>query len=253
MLASHQDQITLTDAAIGCVSAAHQVAETLRCYQRQHSLRRSNVQIVHIIFTACLVFIHDLCTQDNLGTRASRNDLQFCCHALGEIGHAYGNATRALEVVILVKSEWEKLASADKVRYESLKRPNGSVPALETHYTCADEGDGSHPKRRSRSSFSGHTHVEQPTFSRPPSFSAFHMLSEESCNQLMGIGMPAIGEAVQNAWHAPRMNPDLGELMEPLGWLDSQQLDAGLALSADNLYEAGVSSQDAQGGKEAEA
>lgn len=252
-LSSPQDQATLTDAAIGCVSAAHQVAETLRCYQRQHSLRRSNVQIVHIIFTACLVFIHDVCTQAGLGARASRNDLQFCCHALGEIGHAYGNATRALEVVILVKSEWQRPAGgADRARGESLKRPGGSVAALEAHYTGSDDGDGGRAKRRSRSSFSGHARVEQPTFMRLPTFSAFHMLADEPCGQPMSMGMPAIGEAMHDAWPAPRMNADLGELMEPLGWLDSQQFEPGLGMGGDDLHEPGVGSQDGPGGKEGE-
>lgn len=253
-LASPQDQATLTDAAAGCVSAAHQVAETLRCYQRQHSLRRSNVQIVHIIFTASLVFIHDACTQGPVAARSSRNDLQFCCHALGEIGHAYGNATRALEVIILVKSEWQRLASAGKMRYESLKRPKWSMEASDARDAGSDDGDGSRNKRRSRSSFSGPGYMEQPTFLRPPSFSALQMSCDDYPGQPMGMTMPAIGEAVPDAWHTPAgVNPGLGELMEPLGWLDSQQLHPHFALGQGGLNEAGVTPQNMQeGGKAAE-
>ena len=252
-LASPQDQATIADAAAGCVSAAHQVADTLRCYQRQHSLRRSNVQIVHIIFTACLVFIHDVCTQNSFGARSSRNDLQFCCHALGEIGHAYGNATRALEVVILVKSEWQRLASADKARYESLKRSNNSMNASETHYTGSDGGDSSRSKRRSRSSFSGNTYMEQPTFLRPPSFSSFPMLSDGATHHSINMGMPAIGEAIHDAWQAPTgLNPGLGELMEPLGWLNSQHLDSQFVLGEGSSNEAVTTSENEPGGKAAE-
>lgn len=254
-LASPQDQATISDAAVGCVSAAHQVAETLRCYQRQHSLRRSNVQIVHIIFTASLVFIHDACTQDHLEARSSRNDLQFCCHALGEIGHAYGNATRALEVVILVKSEWQRLASADKIRYESLKRPNGSITASDSRGADLDNGNGSHNKRRSRASFSGLGYEEQPTFLRPPSFSAVQRSCDDYAGQSTGMGMPAIGEAAHDAWHMLGGGiPGLDELMEPMGWLDSQQLQPQLILGEDDLNEAGgVSLQTISGGdKEAE-
>lgn len=252
-LASCQDQATLAEAAVGCVSAAHKVAETLRCYQRQHSLRRCNVQLVHIIFTACLVFIHDVCTQSSVGAKSSRTDLQFCCHALGEIGHAYGNATRALEVVILVKSEWQRLASAGTAPYESLKRPNNSMAVSETHYTGSDGGDGNRAKRRSRSSFSGNTFAEQTAILRPASLSAFHMLTDDPSDQRIGMGMPVIGEAIQGAWQTQTgLNPGLGELMEPLNWLGSQQFQSPFSLGEGAFNEAGVVWHDGPGGEEVE-
>lgn len=43
---SSADREALVAAPVECIEAAHQIAETLRCYQRQHSLRRSNIQIV---------------------------------------------------------------------------------------------------------------------------------------------------------------------------------------------------------------
>lgn len=208
---------------------------------------------MHSIFTACLVFIHDVYTQNSLRAKSSRSDLLFYYYALGDIGYAYGNAIRTLEVVILVKSKWQRLASADTVRYKSLKRPNNRMAIPETHYTGSDDGYGNRAKRRSRSSFSGSTYTEHPAFPRPPSLSAFHMLSDHSSDQHMNMGMPAISEAIQRAWQTPAgLNPGLGELMKPLNWLGSQQLQPRFSLGEGSFNEAGVASQDGPGGEEAE-
>lgn len=51
-----------------------------------------------------------MCTYASPSPEASE-DLRFCCQALGEIGQCYRNATRALEVIINVKHEWQKLAA----------------------------------------------------------------------------------------------------------------------------------------------
>lgn len=126
ILSSTEDQAHILEADSGCISAAHEITELLRCYQRQHSLRRSNIQIVHIIFTASLVFIYDVCSRSYSESRTSLSDLQFCCHTLGEIGQSYGNATRALEVIILVKSEWQRLAAVRSSYRLGKKRPSFS-------------------------------------------------------------------------------------------------------------------------------
>ncbi len=223
-LASSRDQAVLLDATPGCVAAAHEIAQILRCYQRQHSLRRSNIQIVHIIFTACLVFIHDVCTRDYEEARTSQSDLQFCCHALGEIGHAYGNATRALEVVILVRSEWQRLASAGRPPYTGLKRRSTSMVASATD--DQGPGDGHPAKRRSFCSARPPDIPRQPAFSNPPAFSAFQMLYDDYAGQSVDMTMPVIDEDSQGgAWGLPMdVNASLGDLVMPMGWPNSQQL-----------------------------
>ncbi|RFU32302.1 hypothetical protein B7463_g4018, partial [Scytalidium lignicola] len=61
----------------------------------------------------------------NIGADAANalEDLQFCCQALGEIGKCYRNATRALEVIICIKSDWFRKAS----RSSKFKRLNPIV------------------------------------------------------------------------------------------------------------------------------
>lgn len=240
-LASSRDQDVLLDATPGCVAAAHEIAQILRCYQRQHSLRRSNIQIVHIIFTACLVFIHDVCTRDYEEARASQSDLQFCCHALGEIGHAYGNATRALEVVILVRSEWQRMASAARPPYTGLKRRSTGMVASATD----DQGPGNgHPaKRRSFCSPRPPDIPRQPAFSNPPAFSAFQMLYDDYAGHSVDMTMPVIDEDSQGggAWGLPMdVNASLGDLVMPMGWPNSQQLQPMYLSGGENQDNSGM-------------
>ncbi|KAL5622356.1 hypothetical protein FOBRF1_001606 [Fusarium oxysporum] len=143
-----ESRAAMSSVPSDCVSAAHQVAELLRCYQQQHSFRRANVQIVHIILTASLIFIHDVCTRNYSESRHSLNDLQLCCHSLGEIGRCFGNATRALEVIILVKSEWQRIATARRVQKAGTKRQSFSMSKGADERD--DNNDGGRPRQRYR-------------------------------------------------------------------------------------------------------
>lgn len=71
-------------------------------------------------------------------------DLQFCCQSLSEIGQAYKNSTRALEVIICIKREWQ-----NKAKPKKLKRPGSMM-----------EDSASVSKRRA----TGETQVERPAF-----------------------------------------------------------------------------------------
>lgn len=62
-------------------------------------------------------------------------DLQFCCQALGEIGEAYQNSTRALEVIICIKREW-------------LSKTRGPMRTKRPNVAETEEDDDSPRKRR---------------------------------------------------------------------------------------------------------
>ena len=89
-----------------CIAAAQSIVRLLRTYRKQHTLRRTNVHIVHLVFTASLICIFNAYSNSNSSDAHSLKDLQFCCQALGEIGEAFQNSMRALEVVICIKREW---------------------------------------------------------------------------------------------------------------------------------------------------
>lgn len=105
-----------------CITAAQSIVKLLRIYRKQHTLRRTNVHIVHLVFTASLICIYNNYSNDKVSGTNGFNDLQFCCQALGEIGEAYQNSMRALEVVICLKREW--LGKARNL--SRLKRPSSS-------------------------------------------------------------------------------------------------------------------------------
>ncbi|ORY69026.1 fungal-specific transcription factor domain-containing protein [Pseudomassariella vexata] len=225
-LSSAEDRAAIRQAASGCVSAAHQMAETLRCYRRQHSLRQSNIQMVHIIFTASLVYIYDVCTRTSLESQSSLNDLQLCCHSLGEIGQCYGNATRALEVIILVKSEWQRLSTARPARSASGKRTSVSMTADSRH--SLNDGEDDRHKRRNRSLNLGHIgmdSLELPMFLMPPSSSTIEMLRNDHMGQpqpiintvVPGAGIGDNNNAVYDAWQwLDRADLGMGNLHAPM-------------------------------------
>lgn len=82
------------------------MAKLIQTYRRLYSLRRINVQAVHLVFTATLIHVFTACA----ATDASRSNtawknLEICCQALSELGLAFKNASRALEVIMGIKSD----------------------------------------------------------------------------------------------------------------------------------------------------
>ncbi|KAH9214488.1 fungal-specific transcription factor domain-containing protein [Leptodontidium sp. 2 PMI_412] len=94
------------DPRVMCITAAQSIVKLLKIYRKQHTLRRANVHIVHLVFTASLICVYNTYSNDKTLAANNLNDLQFCCQALGEIGEAYQNSMMALEVIICIKREW---------------------------------------------------------------------------------------------------------------------------------------------------
>lgn len=90
-----------------CIQAAQSIVRIIKIYRKQYTLRRTNVQMVHLIFTASLIHIYRACVSSGLDLQQAIEDLQDCCQALNEIGQTYKNSLRALEVVICLKQEWQ--------------------------------------------------------------------------------------------------------------------------------------------------
>lgn len=88
-----------------CNRAALEITKLVQIFRRHYSLRRINIQAVHLIFTAMLVHVHNACLSDDYEIcHAAQRQLEICSQALGEIGQAYKNALRALEVITSIKS-----------------------------------------------------------------------------------------------------------------------------------------------------
>lgn len=109
-----------------CTISAQSIVSILKVYRRQHTLRRCNVQVVHLVFSACLILIYNTCTSVGVEAERAMADLQTCCEAFQELGHAYKNALRALEVIICIKREWQAKAQVQQQRTKRSSSPQPS-------------------------------------------------------------------------------------------------------------------------------
>lgn len=79
---------------------------TCQIYRRQYTLRRANIHTVHLMFTAALIHVHHAyLSGDGEVQRSATRYLEICSQALSELGLAYKNARRALEVIICIKAD----------------------------------------------------------------------------------------------------------------------------------------------------
>jgi hypothetical protein len=218
-----EDRATVARVKSDCISAAHSMVEVLRCFRKQHSLRHTNIQIVHLIFTASLIHIYNACTCTGAESQTALDDLQFCCQSLGEIGQTYGNATRALEVIILVKREWQKVAAVRTA--QGFKRPSNAL-----NYSRSGSADGEDfRKKRRPSSNVTFDPLNPPQFLMPSAFETFRVPPND-----LALGSRAL--------NAPRDGGDIYDAWDFLNWADFggemvSDLDAPPGLGGQGLLE----------------
>ncbi|EWZ79135.1 hypothetical protein FOWG_16718 [Fusarium oxysporum f. sp. lycopersici MN25] len=245
-----ESRAAMSSVPSDCVSAAHQVAELLRCYQQQHSFRRANVQIVHIILTASLIFIHDVCTRNYSESRHSLNDLQLCCHSLGEIGRCFGNATRALEVIILVKSEWQRIATARRVQKAGTKRQSFSMSKGADERD--DNNDGGRPRQRYRTLDRASSILQASDIDTRSGLVNDHTgFPQQRPLDLDGMNLDEFNleSQYQDMWaFSAEHEFDLHEAIPPIDWFNNQLLE-GSHISITNMMGQTMTNVDApQGG-----
>lgn len=89
-----------------CLEAANSIANLLRIFDRVYTLRRINVQAIHLIFTASMIHAFVACGAGNsTEVAAAAEALEVCCHALRTVGAQCKSAIRAYEVVIYLKGK----------------------------------------------------------------------------------------------------------------------------------------------------
>lgn len=108
-------------ARMMCVQSATDIAKLIGEYERRYSLRRANVLLVHMAFTAALILVYATVSEMNRHTHAQLSShLDVCCHALSELGVSYESASRSLDILLSVKRMWQARLVAGSVRQ---KRP----------------------------------------------------------------------------------------------------------------------------------
>ena len=146
-----------------CTSSANSVARLLQIYRRIYGLRRINIQAVHLIFTVTLIHVFTACgATDQVRSDVAWKNLEICSQALSEIGLAYKNSARALEVIMGMKSEllrrsrsskgkrhnpWSENIDSESYMYKKRKESNSGVnvdrrksASTETNISAFDPG-----------------------------------------------------------------------------------------------------------------
>lgn len=89
-----------------CFDAASSIAQLIQQYRRRYTFRRANIHTVHLVFTAALIHVHHAYLSTNSAIQSSATKyLDVCSQALSELGLAYKNARRALEVITYIKAD----------------------------------------------------------------------------------------------------------------------------------------------------
>ena len=94
-----------------CCTSAAEIASLLRAYESGYGFRKMNVYGVTIIFSASLMLIFALVSDEK--TAASPQDqstvirdLNTCFRALDELGQSYGYAKRIRENLLAIQKHW---------------------------------------------------------------------------------------------------------------------------------------------------
>lgn len=95
------------EACDRCARAASSTSQLLTEFRRLYTMRRANVHLVHIVFTAALILTYNSCRGQESRSESSQGDLQVCCQALRDLGQSFQNGSRALEVITCLKREWQ--------------------------------------------------------------------------------------------------------------------------------------------------
>ncbi|EXJ73598.1 uncharacterized protein A1O5_03360 [Cladophialophora psammophila CBS 110553] len=124
-----------------CTNSANFLARLIQTYRRQYSLRRINVQAVHLVFTATLIHVFAACAAtDPIRSNSAWKNLEICCQALSELGLAFKSASRALEVIMGIKSDLLRRSKSNVKRQNpwSDGQEAGSAPSKKRRPTNAE-------------------------------------------------------------------------------------------------------------------
>ncbi|KAI1212069.1 fungal-specific transcription factor domain-containing protein [Annulohypoxylon truncatum] len=103
-----------------CLRSAVDIANLIRAFDRQYSLQRANMLLVHIAFTAALILLYATVSEKDFDCqRELSTQLDMCCQALAELGNSFENAARTLDILLSVKRMWQ----ASLVSGMQTKRP----------------------------------------------------------------------------------------------------------------------------------
>ncbi|OQV02893.1 Fungal Zn2-Cys6 binuclear cluster domain-containing protein [Cladophialophora immunda] len=113
-----------------CIESAVAISVLLRIYKSSYPLRFVNVEVVSIVFSAAIILVLasvlDLEGTDKLNLQ---RHLDTCCRALAELGKAFKNASRTLDILLDIKRKWQaKLVASEKPKRRALEAQESVRP-----------------------------------------------------------------------------------------------------------------------------
>lgn len=113
-----------------CFQAASNICNILTVYRRHYGLKRAHLQMVHVVMTAALIHTYFCSVFSGQDGKGAQEFLLTCLQALGEMGQTYRSASRALEVITSLRSNWRNesiLGTGTKRRYVTAFRNGESI------------------------------------------------------------------------------------------------------------------------------
>lgn len=109
----------VSSSRVACTEAANAINALVRLHRRLYTLKRINLQAVHLIFAAAMIHLGNAVQPK--GSK-SQTELDTCCQALCEMGSTFKSSSRALEIVLHFKTEL-------LARSRDLERPSPGLAA----------------------------------------------------------------------------------------------------------------------------
>lgn len=109
-----------THARLVCLDSATSISKLLQLFERQPSLRNTNVHIIHFIFSAALIMVYAMAsspatheTDGDSSEGASvrkrvATHLSTCFRALDETSRSFDRARHVSESLVAIRSRWDR-------------------------------------------------------------------------------------------------------------------------------------------------
>lgn len=170
------------NARAHCTSSANAFVKVLRMFREQHTLRQTNVQLVHLVFTTSIIHAYNACLSPSRRPKVADgydalDDLQICCQALRDVSQSWVSAARALEVIICIKQAWQNKIAAHHAT--TAKRPPSRSDGLDS--------------TRNRKKTAATANINARSARLPSATSTFSLDSAALPDLAMPVGLDATG------------------------------------------------------------
>jgi hypothetical protein len=133
-----------------CTDSAAEICRLTEVYRRHFGLARIHVYAVHILLTASLVHMYNASPEATSVDKEPRQHALTSMRALGELAQTFNSSTRALEVVNLVRVDWQDQMSRTLPRKRQSDHTASTVRRVSTRMKLMGDNCGDRAVGQSR-------------------------------------------------------------------------------------------------------